>query len=75
MCYVDKVSHFIQKGIFLPLNMLISFALTVESIRVRFFFFRSGIELLSEGKVEKRSSSHLKIAFLKFPVIKKASGY
>ena len=55
--------------------MLISFALTVESIRVRFFFFLSRIELLSEGKVEKRSSSHLKIAFLKLPVIKKASGY
>ena len=74
MHYVDKVSHFIQKGIFLLLNMLISFALTVESIRVRFFFFLSGIELLSEGKVETRSSSHLKIAFLTLPVIKKASG-
>ena len=74
MHYVDKVSHFIQKGIFLLLNMLISFAPTVESIRVRFFFFLSGIELLSEGKVETRSSSHLKIAFLTLPVIKKASG-
>ena len=69
MSYLDKVSYFIQKGSFLPLNMLISLALT-ESIIVE-FFPPSGIELLLEGKVEKRSDFHLRLAFLKLPVLLK----
>lgn len=71
MAYLDKVSHFIQKGPFLPLNMLISLALTGESIILGFLFLSSSIELLLEGKVEKRSDFHLELAFLKLPMLLK----
>lgn len=55
------------------MNVLISLALTVESIIFGFFF--SGIELLLEEKVEKSGDFHLKLAFAKLSAIKKASGY
>lgn len=54
--------------------MLISLAITVVSIIVG-FFFPPGKELLLEGKVVKRRYFHLKLGFLKLPVIMKASGY
>lgn len=70
---LDKVSCFPKKCPFLLLNVLISLALTVESIIIGVFF--SGIELLLEEKVEKSSDFHLKLAFVTLSVIKKVSGY